>query len=183
MFFCVVLYGLRPRLYYIDYQYAEYYYLRVRVRACVRPCVAKKHLIPDRIGLRRRDRREYVVGFRGATRTQRRDTLRSADVRHLLFALFFLFCLIIYYILYTVRSYRPKLRVAPLFYHVLPAVATPYTCDAVDLFCPVLGVFWRRTHGRTHGRTQTHSQIIVLIIIINAFHIRTTHETRDIRTM
>ena len=38
------------------------------------------------------------------------------------------------YILYTVG-------VAPLFYHVLPAVATPYTCDAVDLFCPVLGVF------------------------------------------
>ena len=35
----------------------------VSVRPCVRPSVAKKHLIPDRIGIRRRDRREYAVEY------------------------------------------------------------------------------------------------------------------------
>ena len=39
------------------------------LRCVVASLRRKKHLIPDRIGLRRRDRREYVVGFRGATRT------------------------------------------------------------------------------------------------------------------
>ena len=35
--------------------------------------------------------------------------------------------------------------------------------EGLGLFCPVLGVFWRRTDGRTQTGTDTHSQIIVLI--------------------
>ena len=54
--------------------------------------------------------------------------------------------------IYTVA--RPKLRVASLLSTRIPP-RTPYGRDAVDLLCPVLGVFWRRTDARTDGRRRT----------------------------